>query len=329
MNRNIIIAILVIVVAALGWVVYDQSLTQEEGEQSFITIGTGGVTGVYYPTGGAICRLVNQGRETHGVRCTVESTGGSVYNINTIRSGELDMGIVQSDWQYHAYQGTSRFQKAGPFKELRSVFSVHPEAFTVVARADSEITALADLKGKRVNIGNPGSGQRATMEVVMGALGWSNSDFALASELKPAEQSQALCDNKVDAIVYVVGHPNGSIQEATTACETVLVPVTGPAIDKLVADAPYYAKATIPGGMYKGTPNDVETFGVKATFVASTRAPQETVYQVVKAVFDNFGDFKQLHPAFGHLDPKRLVKDGNSAPLHDGAARYFQEKGMM
>ena len=206
---------------------------------------------------------------------------------------------------------------------------MHPEAFTLVARKDSGIKVLADLKGKRVNIGNPGSGQRATTEVVMRALGWTSKTLALASELKAAEQSQALCDNKVDAIIYVVGHPNGSIQEATTACDAVIVPVAGPAIDKLVSGAPYYAKATIPGGMYRGNAKGVATFGVKATFVTSTRTPAETIYQVVKAVFDNFGAFKKLHPAFGHLDPKRLVKDGNSAPLHDGAARYFKEKGMM
>jgi TRAP transporter TAXI family solute receptor len=321
MNRIFMIATLVLTIGLLG--------CEEKGKQSFITLGTGGVTGVYYPTGGAICRLVNKSKDKHGVRCTVESTGGSVYNINTIRAGELDMGIAQSDWQYHAYKGTSKFAKAGPFKELRSVFSVHPESFTVVARRDAKIQTLNDLKGKRVNIGNPGSGQRATMEVVMRALGWTTKTFSLASELKPAEQSQALCDNKVDAIVYVVGHPNGSIQEATTACDTVIVAVTGPAIEKLVKDAPYYAKATIPGGMYKGNAKGVETFGVKATFVSSTRTPADTVYEVVKAVFEDFAAFKKLHPAFGHLDPKRLVKDGNSAPLHDGAARYFKEKGMM
>ncbi|MET0092770.1 MAG: TAXI family TRAP transporter solute-binding subunit, partial [Sedimenticola sp.] len=218
---------------------------------SFITIGTGGVTGVYYPTGGAICRLVNKGRKQHGIRCSVESTGGSVYNLNTIRAGELDMGVAQSDWQYHAWNGTSKFKDAGANKELRAVFSVHPEPFTVVARADSGIKSFADLKGKRVNIGNPGSGQRGTMEVVMDAMGWKKSDFALASELKAAEQSKALCDNKIDAMVYTVGHPSGSIKEATTSCDTVLVPVTGAAIDKLVAENDYYRTATIPGGMYR------------------------------------------------------------------------------
>lgn len=295
----------------------------------FITIGTGGVTGVYYPTGGAICRLVNKSRKTHGVRCSVESTGGSVYNINTIRAGELDMGVAQSDWQYHAYNGSSKFKKKGAFKDLRAVFSVHPEPFTVVARKDSGIKNFMDLKGKRVNIGNPGSGQRGTMEVLMGALGWTKSTFKLASELKSSEQSKALCDNKVDAMVFTVGHPSGSIKEATTTCDTVLVNVTGAAVDKLVKDNDFYRTATIPGGMYRGNPNDTMTFGVGATFVSSTKVPAKTVYEVVKAVFTNFNAFKKLHPAFGVLKKKEMIKDGLSAPLHDGAAKYYKEAGLM
>jgi TRAP transporter TAXI family solute receptor len=296
---------------------------------SFITIGTGGVTGVYYPTGGAICRLVNKGRKEHGIRCSVESTGGSVYNLNTIRAGELDMGVAQSDWQYHAYHGTSKFEEAGPNKELRAVFSVHAEPFTVVARKDSGIKTFDDLKGKRVNIGNPGSGQRGTMEVLMATKGWTNDDFTLVSELKAAEQSQALCDNKIDAMIYTVGHPNGSIKEATTSCDTVLVSVVGPAVDKLVADNAYYRKAVIPGGMYAGSPDDVRTFGVGATFVSSTNTPEGTVYQVVKAVFENFDDFRKLHPAFRILEKEQMIKDGLSAPLHDGAAKYYKEAGLM
>jgi hypothetical protein len=297
--------------------------------QNFITIGTGGVTGVYYPTGGAICRLVNKGRKEHGVRCSVESTGGSVYNLNTIRAGELDMGVAQSDWQYHAYNGTSKFADQGPNKELRAVFSVHAEPFTVVARNDSGIKTFDDLKGKRVNIGNPGSGQRGTMEVVMAAKGWSSDDFSLVSELKAAEQSQALCDNKIDAMVYVVGHPNGSIKEATTSCDTVLVPVDGPAIEKLIAENSYYRRAVIPGGMYSGSPDDTATFGVGATFVSSTNTPADTVYHVVKSVFENFESFRKLHPAFGNLTKEEMVKDGLSAPIHDGAAKYYKEAGLM
>ncbi|MGJ3258315.1 MAG: TAXI family TRAP transporter solute-binding subunit [Rhodospirillales bacterium] len=300
-----------------------------DAAQKFISIGTGGVTGVYYPTGGAICRLVNKSRKEHGIRCSVESTGGSVYNINTIRAGELDMGVAQSDWQYHSYNGTSKFADQGAFKELRAVFSVHPEPVTIVARKDANIKKVMDLKGKRVNIGNPGSGTRASWEVMAEALGFGDDALALATEFKSSEQSQALCDNKIDAFFFLVGHPSGSIKEASTSCESNLVEVAGPAIDKLVADAPYYRTATIPGGMYTGTPNDTKTYGVGATFVSSTNTDANTVYHVVKAVFENFDTFKKLHPAFQVLKKEEMIKDSLSAPLHDGAAKYYKEAGLM
>ncbi|MFO7770293.1 MAG: TAXI family TRAP transporter solute-binding subunit [Roseovarius gahaiensis] len=297
--------------------------------EEFITIGTGGVTGVYYPTGGAICRLVNKGRKDHGIRCSVESTGGSIYNIKTIRAEELEFGVAQSDWQYHAYNGTSKFEDDGAFEGLRAVFSVHPEPFTVVARADADINNFQDLKGKRVNIGNPGSGQRGTMEVLMDALGWTTDDFALATELKAAEQSQALCDNQIDAMVYTVGHPSGSIQEATTACDSVLVNVSGDAVNGLVDENSYYRTATIPGGMYRGNDDETQTFGVGATFVTSDAVSEEAVYTVVKSVFENFDDFKKLHPAFANLNPEEMATAGLSAPLHDGAAKFYKEQGWI
>ena len=295
-------------------------------QEKFITIGTGGQTGVYYVVGQSICSLVNRGAAQHNIRCTAPSTGGSIANINAIKGGDMDMGVAQSDWQYHAYNGSSQFEGQG-FPGLRAVFSVHPEPFTVIARADAGIKTFDDLKGKRVNVGAPGSGQLATMNVVLEAKGWSMADFSLASELQPSEQAQALCDNKVDAIVYTVGHPNGSIQEATTSCESVIVAVDGPAIEKLVADNPFYAFATIPGGMYTGNEADVKTFGVRATFVSSDKADEETIYQTVKAVFDNFDRFKRLHPAFGILKEEEMISSGLSAPLHPGAARYYAERG--
>ncbi|WP_322097206.1 TAXI family TRAP transporter solute-binding subunit [Pelagibius sp. Alg239-R121] len=305
------------------------SASTASAEDKFVTIGTGGQTGVYYVVGGSICRLVNRGTKNHNIKCT-HTTGGSVANINGVRAGDLNMGVAQSDWQYHAYNGTApdKFPD-GAFKDLRAVFSVHPEPFTVVARADSGIKTFEDLKGKRVNVGNPGSGQRGTMEVVMKEMGWTMDDFKLASELKSAEQSQALCDNKIDAMVFTVGHPSGSIKEATTSCESILVPVTGPAIDKLVNDNAYYATATVAGGTYTGTDSDTETFGVGATFVTSTATDEETVYQMVKAVFDNFDRFKKLHPAFANLEPGKMIKNNLSAPLHDGAVKYYKEKGWM
>ncbi len=297
----------------------------------FITIGTGGVTGVYYPTGGAICRLVNKGRKEHGVRCSVESTGGSVYNINTIRAGELDMGVAQSDWQYHAYNGTGKeaFIKAGPFKELRAVFSIHAEPVSLVARVDANIKTVKDLVGKRVNIGNPGSGTEATWNVMWKALGYTNDDLKLVAQLKSAETPQALCDNKIDAFFWLVGNPSGLNKEATTTCDAIFVEVAGPEIDKLVTENSFYRYATIPGGMYRGSPDDVKTFGVGATFVSSTNTPADTVYEVVKAVFENFDAFKKLHPAFANLKESEMIKDALSAPLHDGALRYYKERGWM
>ena len=296
--------------------------------QEFISIGTGGVTGVYYPTGGAICRLVNKSRKEHGIRCAVESTGGSVYNINTIKAGELEFGVAQSDWQHHAYNGTSKFAD-NPFPDLRAVMSVHPEPFTLIVRGDSGIDSFEALKGKRVNVGNPGSGQRATMEVVMDAFGIGMDDLALATEYKGSEMAKQLCDDNIDAMIYTIGHPAAAIKEATTTCDAKLVSVTGAPIDKLVADNPFYRVATIPGGMYKGTDGETATFGVGATFVTSTNVPEETVYIVAKSVMENIDDFKGLHPAFANLEPAQMVKDGLSAPLHDGAARAYKELGLI
>ncbi|MCA1241833.1 TAXI family TRAP transporter solute-binding subunit [Stappia stellulata] len=297
--------------------------------ETFITIGTGGQTGVYYQVGGAICRLVNRGSAEHDIKCT-HTTGGSVANINGIRAGDLDMGVAQSDWQYHAYNGTAPDTfPDGKFEELRAVFSVHPEPFTVVARADSGIETFDDLKGKRVNLGNPGSGARATFEVVMDKMGWSVDDFALAAELKSAEQAAALCDNKIDAIVFTVGHPAGTIKEATTSCESKLITVDNDVIRKLVDDNAFYAMATIPGGMYTGTDEDTTTFGVGATFVSSTKTSPEVIYEVTKAVFENFDRFKKMHPAFANLKEADMIKNNLSAPLHEGAVKYYKERGWM
>jgi uncharacterized protein len=298
-------------------------------QQKFVTVGTGGVTGVYYAAGGAICRLVNKDRAKHGIRCSVESTGGSVFNINTIKGGELDMGFAQSDVHYNATKGVNQFKDGGAVSDLRAVFSVHPEPFTVVARKDAGIKSFADFKGKRFNVGNPGSGTRASMEEMLGAMGWKLSDFSLASELKADEHGPALCDGKIDGFFYAVGHPSANIQDPTTSCGAQIVSLTGPAIDKLVADKPYYAKATIPAGLYPNNPNAQETYGVMATLVASSKTSADTVYAVVKAVFDNFDEFKKLHPALANLKPEDMVKNGLSAPMHDGAAKFYKEKGWV
>ncbi|MBS7350277.1 MAG: TAXI family TRAP transporter solute-binding subunit [Comamonas sp.] len=298
-------------------------------QQKFVTIGTGGVTGVYYAAGGAICRLVNKERASHGIRCSVESTGGSVFNVNTIKAGELDLGFTQSDVQYNAVKGEGQFKEGGVVGDLRAVFAVHPEPITVVARKEANVSKFEDFKGKRFNVGNPGSGTRSAMDELLQAIEWTQGNFSLASELKADEHGPALCDGKIDGFLYGVGHPSANIQDPTTTCGAQLVPLTGAAIDKLVADKPYYAKVTIPGGLYPNNANATETYGVLATVVASSKTPADTVYAVTKAVFDNFDEFKKLHPALAHLSPESMIKDGLSAPLHEGAERYYKEKGWL
>jgi TRAP transporter TAXI family solute receptor len=252
-----------------------------------------------------------------------------VFNINTIKAGELDMGVAQSDVQFNATKGVGQFKDAGAFGDLRAVFSLHPEPFTVLSRKEANIKSFTEFKGKRFNVGNPGSGTRASMEELLGAMGWKMSDFALAAELKADEHGPALCDGKIDGFFYAVGHPSANIQDPTTTCGAKLVSLTGPAVDKLVKEKAYYARATIPGGLYPNNPQATETYGVLATFVSSAKTPPESIYAVVKAVFDNFDEFKKLHPALANLKPETMIKDGLSAPLHDGAVKYYKEKGWL
>ncbi len=295
-------------------------------EPQFISIGTGGVTGVYYPTGGAICRLVNKNRKSHGIRCKTETTSGSIYNISAIRDGKFEFGVAQSDWHHHAYHGTSAFQASGKFGKLRSVFSVHGELVTIIARDDSGIANITDFKGKRINIGNEGSGTLATYEVIEKAMGWTRGDLAHAEQLKSAETSAALCAGEIDAYFWLVGHPSALTQESLASCATHLVGAASPEINKLIADNPYYRSAKIPAGLYNNG-SDISTFGVGATIVTSSDVPDDIVYTVVKAVFENFDAFKNLHPAFAHLTEKEMISDDLSAPLHDGALKYYRERG--
>ncbi len=299
----------------------------------YISIATGGITGVYYPAGGAMCRLVNRGRKDHGIRCSVESTGGSVANLNAIRKNEVDFAIAQSDWQYHAYNGTGFFGDQSPFKNLRSVFSLYTETFSIAVAEKSGIKKLDDIVGKRVNFGPIGSGMYATMEVLSAVKGWTKSDFSAVTSLSPAEQPKALCEGKIDVMIFIGGNPNGVLQEATqyqdSSCKVKILSVDKESIDKLIKTNPFYVKAIIPGGLYRGNQNDIETFGIKATVVTFDKESPEVVYNLTKAVFDNFDNFKTLHPVFASLKKEESIQEGNSAPLHPGAIRYYKEVGFL
>jgi TRAP transporter TAXI family solute receptor len=295
----------------------------------YVSIGTGAITGVYYPAGGAICRLLNRGRKEHGIRCSVESTGGSVSNLNAIRNGAIDFGIVQSDWQYHAYNGSGFFADQKPFKELRSVFSLYTETFTIAVLEKSDIKKLDDIVGKKINFGPQGSGMYATMEVLMAAKGWTRHNFSTITYLQPSEQPKALCDGKIDVMIYASGNPNGVLQEATQACKVRIIAIDRETVDKLVQMNSFYVKAIIPGGMYAGNPSNIETFGVKASLVTSEKTSLDVVYNITKAAFENFDNFKTLHPVFSLLKKEDMVKEGNSAPIHSGAVKYFKEAKLI
>jgi TRAP transporter TAXI family solute receptor len=302
--------------------------TNVQAKTIYVTIGTGGITGVYYPTGGAIAKIVNQKRDEYGIRCTVESTGGSVFNVNAVMSGDLDFGVVQSDRQYQAMHGLAEWKDAGPQKDLRAVFSIHPESITLVAAVDAGIKDIKDLKGKKVNIGNPGSGQRQNSIDALEAVGIDYEKDLQAEGIKAAESAGLLQDGRIDAFFYTVGHPNGSIMEATSGKRQVrFASITG--VDKLLAKYPYYAPAIIPIALYPNADNkeDVQTFGVKATFVTSAKVPDKVVYAITKEVFDNFENFKRLHPAFQVLTKANML-EGLSAAIHPGAMKYYKEAGL-
>ena len=303
------------------------TLTIPSFSTEFVTIGTGGVTGTYYPTGGAICRLVNKYKKETKIRCSVESTDGSVYNINKIETGELDFGIAQSDLVYQASKGTGKF-KGNTIKKLKSVMAIYPELLTLVTRKDSSINSIADMKNKRINLGNPGSGNEATTLTLLSVSTIKKDELKFAGTLKASEMPDALRDNKIDGYFYMVGHPTANIKDATDSVDAKIIALEGSNIDYLIRKYPYFTKANIPARLYKGNPNSIPTFGVKAVLVTSDDVSEKAVYTTVKAILENFDKFKKLHPAYSNISKKSLL-NGLSAPLHKGARKYFKEAGLL
>lgn len=297
-------------------------------DQHFVTIGTGGVTGVYYPSGGATCKIVNRSRADHGVRCSVETTFGSIDNIEKIRKGEIDFGYVQSDWQHHAYEGTSVFQEAGPFADLRSVFALHAEVATIVVRKESDFHNFDDLKGATISIGADGSGSAASWETLINRLGWQEGDQSGQTDLNTSELAEALCSGRIDAYFELIGHPAALIEETQQQCDIRLLGIDGEAVDSLLSEAPYYVAASIPAGLY-GLTEPIPSFGAVATFVTSAKMPDPIVSTMVKALMDHFESFQRLHPALSTLSIEDMVTADMAAPLHPGALTYYREQGLV
>lgn len=317
------------ILAFVAAVMFAAAVSPVVHAKTFVTIGTGGVTGVYYPTGGAISRMVNKKSAEYGIKSTVESTGGSVYNVNAVLSGDLEFGISQSDIQYQAVKGLEAWKDKGSQKKLRSVFALHPEIVTIVASANSGINSLADMKGKRVNVGNPGSGQYVNSYDVFEAAGIKESDIK-AEKAKAVESPALLQDERIDAFFYTVGHPNSNIKEATSGrIKVKLVPVDNKSADFLVKKYPYYVKTYINIKDYPTAANtgNVPAVGVKATLVTSSDVPDAVVYAITKEVFENIDEFKTLHPAFATLTKEEML-EGLTAPVHPGAMKYYKEAGL-
>ncbi len=324
---NIQYFFLFITIFVLLLLFYSNNLFQDTStEKQFVNIGTASISGVYYPVGGILCKLVN--KLDKNMKCSVQSTPGTVYNLNALRTRDIDVGFAQADAEYNAYHSLGIFDDKRPMTELRTLFLVHSDVFTVVVRQDSNIKKFDDIKHQRVNIGAPGTGVRSTMTQLMDIKGWKENDFKLSTDLKSSEQAQSLCDNKIDVMIDVIGHPSGAVQEASATCDTMILPIDKETIDALIAKHPYYGHHIIPGGIYPGTENDINTFSVRTSVLSTTNVDDEIIYNLVKAAFKGFKLIKSSRPVFAHLTKKDMV-DTNTAPLHNGAIKYYKEVGLL
>jgi len=301
---------------------------EESEDPGSVTIASGRVGGLYHPVGGIICKLAAESLAEQGLSCTVDISGGSIPNIKDLRKRNVDLALVQSDLQQDALAGTGPFEDEGPFENLRSMFALYVEHFTVVARDDRDIDTFEDLKGKRVYVGGTASSRRDAMDVLADAHGWTGEEVIAVSEFEAANLAEALCDGEFDAFVYTIGHPNPMVREATALCDARLVNVSGPIIEKLNRENPFYVGSVIPGGTYKSIRRDVRTLGVVATLVTSAKVPEDVIYRITKAYFENLELLQALSPLFLSLTREEMVEAGLAAPIHEGALKYFSEVGL-
>lgn len=315
-SENLMFTILFAIFAVLP------STSQAADYRDGIYIGTGSPTGVYYPTGVAICKTVTD-QMAGNLPCKAVNTGGSIDNIEKMRSGETNFGIVQADTLYYAVHGLDRFKGQGKFSKLRTVLSLYTETFTILARKDSGIRKLDDLIGKHVNIGSIGSGQRASMDILMRAKGWDVTAFSKASELPFSELSGALCDKKIDAIIYVITHPSSLIQKLLDTCDVVFVDVAGPEVKKMVRNNAFFRPARITAKTYEKAPKKVLTFGLRASLVSTLQTDPTKVEILLKSLYAEHVRFVRSNPGFQALTPEALVPTNEIVPLHFGAVQFF------
>jgi TRAP transporter TAXI family solute receptor len=295
-----------------------------------IAIGTGEPGSSYHKLGRALCRLVDSSRDQHGLSCELLATPGGLFNLANVRGGAIEFGLVPSDLHYYAVAHSGPFQFVdATYENIRSLFSLHAEVFTLVVRRDAGIAKLDDLKGRRLNRGVWGSAERGFVDALLAAKGWSGRDFLSTEELPVSQQSLSLCHGRLDAVVYSAAHPDRDVARVLQLCDAALVGVKAEEVAAIQARSPYYVAGVIPADNYPEAGAQVGTFGIKATLVSSAETDPETVYAVVKAVFENLDRLKRASRPLMPVAPSEMTRDGLTAPLHEGARRYFEEAGLM
>jgi len=292
-------------------------------------LGTGSVQGLYFPIGGVICRLLNRHKALHKVRCLLESTGGSVYNLRELRKGNFDLVVSQSDWQHHAYNGTSTFSDDGANPNLRAVFALEADPITLIVKTDRDINSVDDLTGRIVSFGYTRSLQHRIMNDLLAAKNWNDDNFKEVRNMSDLKQVKALCHDDVEAILLLMSSLNDYLKTVDESCQLRIVPIEGSEVQTLIAEKPYYRTGKIGKGQYLNAPDDIMSFGLGATFVASESTSPKAIYHVVKEIVENFRDFQSLHPSLQHLEKKELPYAGISVPLHSGAIRYYKEARLL
>ena len=296
---------------------------------SHMLLGTGSVQGVYFPIGGVICRLLNRHKSLHRIRCSLESTGGSIYNLRELREGNFDIVFAQSDWQYHAYNGTSTFREEGPNKALRSIFALEPDPLALIVKTNSDIKRFDDLENRTVSFGYARSLQHRIINDLLAAKGWTDKNFKAVRRMSDTKQVGALCEDKVEAILLLASSLTDYLRDLSEDCKLRLVPIEAPEIADIIAEKPYYRIGEIPREMHLDSEKDTVSFGLGATFVAQESTSPKAIYHVVKEVVENFKDFQSLHPSLETLNKKEMPYAGLTAPLHPGAIRYYREARLL
>ncbi|WP_447749679.1 TAXI family TRAP transporter solute-binding subunit [Aeromonas veronii] len=282
-----------------------------------LTIGTGPLNGVYYPTGGAICRVLNAGHALHGDSCTVQSTRGSMANLKALDKGDVQLALVQSDVLHHALHGTGPFSGQGANNELRSLFRLYQESLTLLAAPNSGITTLADIEGKRVYPGNNGAGEQITSQALMAAMGWQPGQFAAYQLKSDSEPLEGLCDGSLDAAFVVAGHPSLAVGDLISRCKVRLIPIEGEQIDTLLKQHPYYQRSRIAANLYPGQTTAINNIGMSAELVALAGLPDPIVRTVRDTLLARVKQFSRLHPALSKVTPEQLQAQ-TELPLHAG-----------